>query len=284
MKRLILAAMITAAFRPVQPPNELRQDLLQRAGEYVRQFEAEFRSVLTDEVYDQDDFWPRAKIHRRRHLRSEMLFMRVPGPELSWMTARNVLEVDGKPVPDSGDRLERALKGDEAGLVSRMRAVRDEGARFNVGSIERNINDPIIPLLFVDPDYRWRFDFSLGPQEKVDRVDDVDGVPARSLSFREISRPTVIRQGDGLSDVLTTGTLWVVPGSGIVVRTELRAVVDATEVFFIAVDYRREPRLGMWIPSRMTEKYRLPRNIETITCTATYSNARRFETSARIVK
>lgn len=41
MRRLILAAMITAAFRPVQALNELRQDLLQRAGEYVRQFEAD---------------------------------------------------------------------------------------------------------------------------------------------------------------------------------------------------------------------------------------------------
>src|SRR5439155_11041687 len=122
-----------------------------------------------------------------RRTRSEMLFMRLPAPEVSWPTVRNILEVDGKPVPDGRDRLERALSGDGTGLVGRMRAVRDEGARFNVGSIERNISDPILPLLFVDPDYQWRFDFTLGQEETI------DGVVVRRLMFRETHRPTIIR-------------------------------------------------------------------------------------------
>ena len=268
--------LVVVALRTAHADDEPLREVLRRAGDYVRTFEADFVSVLTDEIYEQDDYWPRANIHRRRRTRGELLFMRLPGREVSWLSVRNVLEVDGTPVPDSRDRIERAIKGDAAGLDDRMRAVREEGARFNVGSIERNIDDPILPLLFVDPEVRHRFEFMLGGDDRI------AGEPVRRVDFREVERPTLIRQNSG--DLFTTGSLWIAVDTGVVVRTKIAARTRGTELFSIAVDYRRDSKLEMWIPARMTEIYRQPRNVEIIYCGATYSNARRFETSGRVVR
>jgi len=277
MTRAVAAALIALSFTPGPKPPGLR-DVLRRAAEYVRQFERDFAAVITDELYDQEDFCcgPR-KARTVRHIRSEMLFMRLPGQGLSWLTARNVIEVDGQPVPDSRDRLERAMRGDASGLVSRVRSVANEGARFNLGQVQRNFNDPILPLLFVDPDYQWRFKFTLGPEE------DVDGLRARRIDFRETAEPTIISWSTG-GGVFTSGSLWVQPADGVVVRTTISATAFRIEVFEVRVDYRRDPKLDMWIPARMTELYRQPGDVETISCIATYSNPRRFETAARIVR
>jgi hypothetical protein len=53
------------------------------------------------------------------------------------------------------------------------------------------------------------------------------------------------------------------------------------------VSHRRDAKLGGWLPARMEETYSQTRTggaiREEIHCLATYSNYRRFETSARIV-
>jgi hypothetical protein len=254
-------------------------DVLRRAGEYVRQFEHDFASVLTDETYDQDDAVYVRDTPKRYHrrLRSEMLFMRLPGQGLSWLTARNVLEVDGAPVADSADRLDRAIKGDRAGLLDRLRSVADEGARFNLGDIRRNFNDPILPLLFLDREYQPRFKFRLGDEE------DVDDVRAWKVSFKETGRPTLIRENVG-RDLFTSGALWIRAADGVVMRTELSAASEVTRTsLVIRVDYRFDAKLMMWIPARMVEHYRHPEAMEEVDCTATYSNPRRFETSGRVI-
>jgi hypothetical protein len=272
-------ALIVLACRPdpAAASNPLA-DLLRRAGEYVRQFEHDFASVITDETYDQDDAVYVRDTPKRDHrrLRSEMLFMRLPGQGLSWLTARNVLEVDGAPVADSADRLERAIKGDRAGLLDRLRSVADEGARFNLGNIRRNFNDPILPLLFLDREYQPRFKFRLGNEEEVDQV------RAWKVSFKETGRPTLIREAIG-RDLFTSGVLWI-RADGVVVGTELSAASEVTGTsLVIRVDYRYDSKLTMWIPSRMVEHYRYPDAMEEVDCTATYSNPRRFETSGRVI-
>ena len=189
-------------------------DVLRPAGAYVRQFEKDFAAVITDERYEQD--YSRDMQHEHRSLRSEMLFMRLPGQGLSWLTARNVVEVDGRAMPDSYDRLERAIKGTSGALVERLHSVADEGARFNLGNVRRNFNDPNLALLFFDPDYQRRFRFRLGDDE------DVNGVRVRKVTFKETESPTVIRQMTR-KDLLTSGAAWIRVEDGVIVRTELSA-------------------------------------------------------------
>jgi hypothetical protein len=273
-RTLAALALVVAAFRPVRAGDNALNDVLRRAGEYVRQFEKDFSAIITDEQYEQD--FSRAALHEHRSLRSEMLFMRLPGQGLSWLTARNVLEVDGGVVPDSHDRLERAITGTPGALVERLHSVADEGARFNLGNVRRNFNDPNLALLFFDPAYQRRFKFRLGEEE------DVGGVRARKVSFKETESPTIIRQVTR-RDLFTTGAAWIHLPDGVVVRTELSATADDHLEIVLRVDYRRDPKLDMWIPAQMSERYRQRRMQDEIDCIATYSNPRRFETSGRVL-
>jgi hypothetical protein len=260
---------------PVQPRPKLN-DVLTQAAAYVRRFENDFAAIITDETYEQDDVQRQpVRRHIHRHLRSEMLFMRLPGQGLSWLSARNVLEVDGQPVTDRRDRLERTIKGDAAGLAERLRSVADESARFNLGRIQRNFNDPILPLLFLDPDFQPQFKFRLEKDE------DIEGIRTRKISFKERGQPIVISDAGG-RNIFSSGAVWVRTEDAVVVRTEMGATFNGVS-FTIGVEYRHDPKLDMWIPSSMDEHYRSRKTNEQVNCVAVYSNARRFETSGRVI-
>jgi hypothetical protein len=273
-----------------QPP---LVQVLERVATYVRQFEEDFASILGDENYEQKGtrMVDRKRWGTNRRIRSEMFFAWIP-ERRSWLTARNVLTVDGAPVPDSKDRLNSALAGSGPDLTRRLQQLRDEGARFNVGQVYRNFNDPTIVLQFLDPEYQPHFSFSIVREEKV------NGVDTWKITFAERARPTVI-QKDNNQDLLSDGLVWVTRAEGAVARTSLTVTDPATNTRAdIIVDYGRSQRLGMWVPVQMVERYAqngfrnkaqagdpvLPAQVaERIECVARYSNFRRFETSARIV-
>jgi hypothetical protein len=220
--------------------------------------------------------------------------------EQTWLMVRNVLRVDGRAVPDSRARLERAIadvgsQGPEASatgssspparplgfepLANRFRRLRDESARFNLGGIHRNLNDPMLPFQFVDPAYRPRFSFTLSGE------DTINGVATWKLAFAEQTTPTVVTV-DG-RDSLATGALWLT-ASGVVMRTRLDLTNPTTSLASsIVVTYGRDAKIAGWVPMRMEETYTQRQSREgpgiDISCIATYSNFRRFVTSGRIL-
>jgi hypothetical protein len=212
------------------------------------------------------------------------------------LTARNVLSVDGSPVVDSKRRLDDALAESGNDRRSRLRRLRDEGARFNLGRIYRNFNDPTLVLQFLDPAFQPRFDFTMLGAEKA------NGVDAWKVRFSERSRPTLIQRGTlqaATMDLVSSGTVWIARTDGSVVRTALTAKDESTNTTAdIVVDYRLDPKLGLNVPVKMSEVYvqqslaniapssgppRVATRHERIECVATYSNYRRFETSGRLV-
>lgn len=276
---MVLAALAAAPApaRATAQPRPKLDDVLRQAAAYVRRFENNFAAIITDETYEQDDVQsrPTGRAYQERRIRSEMLFMRLPGEGLSWLSARNVLEVDGHAVTDSHDRLERTITGDAKGLAERLQSVATEGARFNIGRIQRNFNDPILPLLFLDPVYQPRFKFRLEKEE------DIEGIRTRRVSFKETERPTVISDAGGTS-LFSSGAVWLRAEDAVVVRTEMAATFNGVS-FTIRVEYRNDPKLDMWMPSLMEEHYRYPKMNEQINCFAVYTNARRFETAGRVI-
>jgi len=87
------------------------------------------------------------------------------------------------------------------------------------------------------------------------------------------------------------GTAWVEPVTGRLVRGEIMVDSDSDQVGYIhkmgftaAIDvvFRNEPRLGFWVPSEMTERYRA-RDMSTSSGEATYSNYRTFGVETRII-
>jgi hypothetical protein len=268
-------------------------DTLRRIAQYVQKFEQDFAIVISDEHYEQKDVL-RIDLGRStslvRRIGSEMLFAWVPERQ-SWLTVRNVLMVDGAAVPDSKGRLDAAFALPEPARLGRLRRLRDEGARFNVGRIYRNFNDPTLVLQFLDAENQSRFAFTVVGAEKA------NGIDAWKMSFVERSTPTLLQTNT--SDLLSSGLVWVGRSDGTVVRTKL-ALKDAiaNTTADLLVDYGRNPKLGMFVPIRMAETYvqqrlanlaasgvpsRLGVTTERIECVATYSNFRRFEASGRLV-
>lgn len=294
---LVLAALVVASVRGADDLSES----MRLAGAYVRKFEGQLAFMVGEEDYAQERTLPKAS--QKRRMQSEIVFTWV-GDERVWLWARNPIVVDGAPVPDSKDRFDRIVKDERAGTLARLRALRRENARFNIGEVYRDFNDPTYALLFVDSMVQRRFEFSSAGHEKI------GGVATTRVDYVERLRPTIIR--DGAADVPATGTVWIA-ADGAVLRTRLKArvanetmsserqhVEQVTEAQ-IDVTYAHDSSSGMWLPARMEERYvrSLEGNghrplsgpwggdsptLERIRCTAVYSNFRRFETSGRIVE
>jgi len=262
-------------------------DLTARAGAYVQRVSKEYATLLGDERYEQQFVTGSPLREPRRLLVSEVLFVWL-AEEQSWLTARIVKRADGKPVADSETRLERLLTDSSTSWPVRMRALRDEGARFNIGRLERNFGDPMLALQFLDPHTQPRFEFKLEGRERIgDRS-------AWRVSFKERTYPTLIRSNG--RDVLATGDIWLAGDDQAVLRTRVSLVdryVDLRIRATIRVTYRSESRFGIWLPAEMRETYeqdgrgvyngRIAQFNDRVECVATYSNFRRFETGARLV-
>jgi hypothetical protein len=290
--RALVLFVLIATGRAAEPQSV--RAILDRVGEYVRRFEAECEAVISDETYEQKDVVADEHDQRSgtsRRIQSEMLFTWIPEQQ-SWLTARIVTAVNSKPVADSKARIDAALSAPTAEeRRAIVRRLRDEGARFNLGRVYRNFNDPTFVLQLLDPSYETGFAYSLQGEERV------NGADAWRLAFAERTLPSVILTPAG--DLPSSGVVWISRSDGAVVKTRL-TVFDARANAHaeIVVDFRLNPRFGVWMPSQMKEHYwqlrvtsqgppRVPFGPgimnEQIEGTARYSNFRRFETSARIV-
>jgi hypothetical protein len=274
-----------------QAPEPSLDELLAKAATYEQRFEQEIRTIVAHEHYEQrrSGFSPDldANPRRQRTIESETLFVWLPD-EGSWLTARNVHTVDGLPVQDSETRLERLLADMSGDWVARVRRLRDEGARFNLGSIQRNFSDPTMVVQFIGPSAQRRFRFERRGRDRV------EGRPAWRLSFIEQVRPTLI-QSDG-HDIPAAGDVWIDAADGAVMRTRV-SLRDTQSAFrlraAIDVTYRHDSRFGIWMPARMQETYEESgRGVyrgqnrtfqDRVDCVATYTNFRRFETEVGIV-
>ena len=127
-----------------------------------------------------------------------------------------------------------------------------------------------------------------------DGEDRIAGVDTWRIDFEEVAPPALI-VGEGGVPIYATGRLWIEPGTGRVLRTEIGTDDPTIELRTeVTVHYQRDPRLDMLVPARMSECYkyvelyypqgRWERSYTArehdgeIFCEATYSNFRRFET------
>jgi hypothetical protein len=309
MIAVAVAALLGAAPAPGGQAPTL-DELLAAAGRYVQGFERDFATVVSDETYEQRDVLTRTIGTRARTttttrtIRSETLFLWLP-VEHEWLTVRNVRRVDRQNVPDSESRLERIFAEQGSDGVSRFKRLRDESARFNLGGIRRNVSDLAVPLRVVDPRNQPRFTFSILGRALV------AGIPTWQLAFVEVAATPTMITVDG-HDAPSSGVIWAM-SSGIILRTQLKLSDPLSHVAVVmTVTYARDKKLAGWVPVRMDERYAqnmqgapgdedaparaaddatLPTRrslagapfTEQITCVATYSNFRRFETSARII-
>jgi hypothetical protein len=269
-----------AATEASQPDTSTRA-VVAAAATYVAEYQKQLTYVLAEETYTQQILAPAtdgSAATRTRRLRSETFFL-FTAPRHGWMAIRDVIEIDGRPVPDRRSPLE-AL---ETLPPERVAAeFKEYNSRFNIGRTYRNFNEPTLALLVLDDLHRPRFSFD---RRRVERDGDVVLV---AIEFRERETPTLIRDLEH-GRVFSRGELLVEAATGRVRRAELTARVGDLRVR-LTTTYAANARLGMWVPATFREEYergsasdgRRDKEYEHVECEAVYANYRRFETSARI--
>jgi len=203
---------------------------------------------------------------RKRQLKSDVIL--INSADASWLAFRDVFEVDGKPVRDRDARLQKLFLDTPNQAMVEATRIMAESARYNVGSLQRNINVPTMALTYLRADHQPRSTFTMG------EVDRINGAGTRVFSFKEHAVPTVIRSGS--QDLPATGKFWIEPETGRVVKTEL-TVQGAISKSKISVTYAPQPKLTIWAPVEMKESYSLIMSGETISGDAKYSNFRQFK-------
>jgi hypothetical protein len=264
-----------AAQQPKLPGLPGINDVLDRLGAYLVEYEQRLSLLVAEERYEQQ--WVgRGRPPDKRVLTSDYVMLRVPGGQ-AWTGFRDTFEVDGRPVREQERRLESILVDGSDDAYEQANRIAEENARYNLGSdvIHRTINIPMLTLDLLHPRHRSRFTFRKRGTEVVENRN------LWKLEFTEEARPSLIRTPAG-PDQITRGSAWIDPDTGMVLRTYLNVVISPTSQAKISVDYRPEETLELLVPFRMQESYQ--QTLSRITTTATYSNFRQFQTSARVVE
>lgn len=250
--------------------------VIDAAAGYLRHYQQQLTSVMASEVYTQRVLAqvPRDRaMPMRRTLKSDIFFMFAPGH--AWMAIREVIEMDGLTVADRLD-LRGALQTQSAPEVARR--FKAHNSRYNLGHVERNFNEPTLSLLVLDDRHRARFTF-----DPV-RTSRDGGEDLIVYAFRERRVPTLVWNLNG-DPAFSSGELTIEPKSGRITRA-MMALTIGTVAVTMTTTYAREPRLGLWVPSRFGEHYRDGKKgdpyFEEITGEARYAGFQQFEVKTRI--
>ena len=266
---IVCALAAAAAATAAQTPQPSLEDLLARAVAYVDAYEQQLSGLVAQEDYVQLI----VGAGRTHHLQSDFLLVRTSTQE-PWRPFRDVFSVDGRPVRDRQQRLERLFM---AGDTLEARRLHDESARYNLGDVQRNINVPVLALLFLRRSNVDHFQFT------ADHLDRVDGAPAWRVDFRERQHPTLITSGD--RDLPAAGSIWIRESDGAVLKTRLEVSIlnadgSVSGGAEIQATYCRTGAIELLVPCSMEELYRTRK--QEIRGRAAYSNIRQFSTTTAV--
>ena len=112
-----------------------------------------------------------------------------------WITFRDVLTVNKRPVRDREERLLKLLQSPEPNALTQARKIAQESARFNLGRITRTMNVPDMALEYLQPRHGARIRFETLRDDTIDgrryamTGETVDAV-ARYSDFRRFTVST----------------------------------------------------------------------------------------------
>ena len=276
----IAAGVATSA--AAEPP--ALAEVLARAGAAVVERQRQLAGIVAEEHYAQDVRTARlspmasnqAVPVTHRELTSDLLLVRPVGAS-RWMQFRDVFEVDGKPVRDRSERLEKLFLSPSSSTATQAEMIAEESSRYNIGNVQRTLNVPLLALVILDPAQQQRFTFK--------RADKGGDPPVRSaaqsmkgvwvVEYREVEAQTIIRTTD-FRDMPSRGRFWLNPETGQVLASELIAE-DLDVRGIITVGYEVEPALQMMVPVQMQEQYEIFGNRSRVLGAASYARFRQFQ-------
>ncbi|PYR06969.1 MAG: hypothetical protein DMG00_17565 [Acidobacteria bacterium] len=296
MRSLVRVAVIVLGIGAVLAPviGEERVTLnllLDRAAWYLDYFIDQFENVVAEENYMQDSgvllpsFSPftgrgglatappsAADIARARHrdLRSDFLLVKAPDT-LNLVPFRDVLQVDGVAVRDREQRLAKLFLHPSKDAMAHAEQIREEGARYNLGSIRTTLGNPVLGISVLQLAYQPRFRFSLGKEDRT------VGPGVWTIDFQETASPAMIK-GEVGRDLFSHGRLWLEAATGRVFKTELRVEQPSVRAL-VTTTFRFDDRFAIAVPQEMRESYTLL-NGNKVNTVASYGRFRRFDVTA----
>jgi hypothetical protein len=259
--------------------------VLSSAMRYTMNYEQRFALLAADEHYEQQILRPPNPGNNlsrsnpgggmqaggpmsTQDIKSDFLLVQLGGDGEGWMPFRDAYEVKGKKLRDRDDRLLKLFTSGDKGRFDKAAQYSSESAKHNLGNVTRTINIPTLAMMFLHPRVNERFEFVDGGEETV------NGRILRKALYKEVARPTLIKTTRN-RDLALTGTLWIDPFTGTVVKTDLNAA-DPVVRCEVTVTFRRDEALDLWVPEKMDEFYKAYSGLDDILATATYSNVRRI--------
>jgi hypothetical protein len=253
------------------PPSQ--KAVMARAGAFIVRYVEELPQLVATESSVQDLTPQRGHatgVAAQRRLVAEFAWVKLPG-EAEPIGFRDVIEVDGWPAGPDRRRLVDLLHGPGRATWAQARTVLEEGARHNLAPGSRNFNLPTVAAFFLHPERQKRFSWKRRSDARA---------PAWELEYRERDRPTLIRHGDGQS-IFSRGRVWIDAASGAVLRTDLVLELD-TFAYQLTTRFERVAAMDLVLPVQLAERYTTPEDV--VTGSATYTNYRRFQTGARLIR
>jgi hypothetical protein len=288
--RTATATLVVVAVYGVQAQPTLEiETLVARMGAYLVEYEQQLSTVIAHERYRQSETRPAeggdslaSGVGRitTRTLDSEVGFLRLPGNR-EWYGVRDVRRVNGKPVDPSRPRLLDAIKAPAMERDAQVQAIVQASSAHNLGP-SRTTNMPTVPLELLHPKHRERFEFRSAGTTTISRTS------TREVRFQEQVTPTLIQDAAGRS-LRAEGSAWIEAASGrlwrVVLRLELaqQSVVQGqTAANELRVNFAFDPALDLMVPTELREDL-AAQGGGRVQGRATYSQFRRFTTSARII-
>ena len=207
---LLLIASMLGAGAPAAPQSA--PDAIASVRAFAQQYQREAPSLVALEEYVQDAT-DRRGIVEHQVTTAELVMVRLQGAA-SWITFRDVLTVNKRPVRDREERLLKLLQSPEPNALTQARRIAQESARFNLGRITRTMNVPDMALEYLQPRHGARIRF------EALRDETIDGQPVVVLRFSGVGRSQHCSKCEGRRSS-RRGRVWVEPDSGAIVRTEL---------------------------------------------------------------
>ena len=278
----VAMALTVAGSPPAEAPK--LNEVLARTASYVGEFERQLSGIVADEDYTQQVRGGKVRVPEElRRLRSDLLLVKPVGAP-DWMQFRDVYEVNGDPVQDRNDRLMKLFVEPTYSIDARLRAIVRESARFNIGSVDRTMNVPLLPLRFLEAKNQWRSKFKRTASAKPD-VGDPAAIVAPghfrvstevwTIQYQEREPGTIVRTAR-MRDIYARGRFWIDPADGKVLMSEM-ILENASIRGTVLVNFQSEPLLGLLVPIEMKERYDKTRDGQVIDGFATYGKFRQFK-------
>ena len=250
------APVVTRA--PTRPRGApITPELRSRTGSYVASVVNGLANIVGQEAFTLGN----------RRVTSDLLLVRYPGSQRDLLAYRDVIQVNGKPIPGRDQRLIDLFITPPGGLRERAQQIMGE-SDAHVPSVF----NPMFALAFLQSAYQSQFELTVNdagptwPRE------------VKAVTFVEVRRPTVLRRGPlNNIDVPTRGTAWIEEGTGRVLQAELEIGTGRSAPSMVT-KFQLDERLQVTVPVEMRTQ-----NPDGL---AVYSNFRRFgvETDSRLQK